>query len=551
MAVKGIDVSSWQGNIDFKKVKASGVEFVIIRSGYGNLSSQKDNYFDRNYTNAKAAGLKIGTYWYSYASSTSDAVNEAKACLTVIKGKKFDLPVFFDLEESSQFSKGKSFCDSIIQAFCNEIKKNGYSAGLYCSTSPLNSYVSASVASKYPLWVAQYNSTCTYKAAKYQIWQYSDKGSVNGISGGVDMNYLYDTSIYIKTSSTSSSNTTSSTTSSTTKGTTTPSTTKTITVTVSDRDKFLEKARTYIGKNGYYVCQTKLKLGAVYDWCCFAVSSIMKDCGFIPKYQPDIYGVAPYPARYGDGKTGTWFKKGSKTPQPGDLIFFFYDGCPVVDKYSCSHIGIVEKVNGDTLTTLEGNVQGYGSDWAGTSTFARCTRYISNSSVHSFFRPNWGTSTVTKTQSSSTSSTTSSTTKSSSSSGINVTYQVHTCNRWQPNVKNTDDYAGVENNAIRGVYANLSKGHIKYRVKLINGNWLPWVQDREDFAGATKLNKNIDCIQMQLVGLNDYAVEYRVSTTSSTNYLPWVRNYNNTNDDGYAGIIGKSIDKLQIRIVKK
>lgn len=244
------------------------------------------------------------------------------------------------------------------------------------------------------------------------------------------------------------------------------------------------------------------------------------------------------------------FKKGNKTPQPGDLIFFFYDGCPVVDKYSCSHIGIVEKVNGDKLTTLEGNVQGYGSDWAGTSTFARCTRYISNSSVHSFFRPNWGTSTVTKTQSSSTSSTTSSTTK-SSSSGVDVTYQVYTCNRWQPNVKNTDDYAGVENNAIRGVYANLSKGHIKYRVKLTNGNWLPWVQDRKDFAGATNLNKNIDCIQMQLVGLNDYAVEYRISTTSSINYLPWVRNYNNTNDDGYAGIIGKSIDKLQIRIVKK
>lgn len=545
MAIKGIDVSSWQGNIDFSKVKASGVEFVIIRSGYGNQSSQRDNYFEQNYTKAKAAGLKIGTYWYSYASSAYDAVNEAKACLAVIKGKKFDLPVFFDLEESSQFSKGKTFCDSIIHAFCDEIKKNGYNAGLYCSTSPLSSYVSASVASKYPLWVAQYNSKCTYTASKYQIWQYSDKGSVNGISGGVDMNWLYDTSIYTQASSTSDK--TSSTTSASAKGTAASSTTKTTTVIVNDRDKFLETARSYIGKNGYYVCQTKLKLGAVYDWCCFAISSIMKDCGFIPKYQPDIYGVAPYPARYGDGKTGTWFAKGSKTPQPGDLIFFKYDGCPTQDKYSCSHIGIVEKVSGNTITTLEGNVQGNYSNWAETSTFARCTRYLYDGSVHSFFRPDWKSSTVTKTT---TNTTNTNITKTTDSGNVNVTYKVYTCNRWQPSVKNTGDYAGVENCTIKGVYMKPSKGHLKYRVRLLNGRWLPWVQDYEDFAGANSLNVDIDCIQIELVGLSGYTVEYRVSITKSTGYLPWVREYNNNNDDGFAGIKGSAIDKLQIRIVK-
>jgi N-acetylmuramoyl-L-alanine amidase len=167
--------------------------------------------------------------------------------------------------------------------------------------------------------------------------------------------------------------------------------------TVSDRDKFLNKARSYIGSNGYFVCKTKLGLDAVYDWCCFAVSAIMKDCGFIPKYQPAVYGVAPYPARFGDGKTGTWFAKGSKTPQPGDLIFFKYDGCPTQDKYSCSHIGIVESVSGNTVTTLEGNVDGYGSDWASTSTFKRKTRYLSDGSVHSFFRPNWAAASTPKT----------------------------------------------------------------------------------------------------------------------------------------------------------
>ena len=111
--------------------------------------------------------------------------------MEVIKGKKFEYPIYFDLEEQSQFAKGKAFCDSVIKAFCGELEKNGYLAGLYCSTYYLNNFVSNNVAGKYPLWVAQYNYRCTYTADKYGIWQYSDEGRVNGISGNVDMNYGY------------------------------------------------------------------------------------------------------------------------------------------------------------------------------------------------------------------------------------------------------------------------------------------------------------------------------------------------------------------------
>ena len=189
--IKGIDVSSWQGDIDFAKVKKSGVSFVIIRAGYGREASQTDNCFDVNYKNAKAAGLDVGAYWYSYADSAEDAVKEAKACMEVIKGKKFEYPIYFDLEEQSQFAKGKSFCDSVIKAFCGELEKNGFFAGLYCSTYYLNNYVSDSVAGKYALWVAQYNDCCTYTANEYGIWQYSPDGRVNGIGGNVDMDYCY------------------------------------------------------------------------------------------------------------------------------------------------------------------------------------------------------------------------------------------------------------------------------------------------------------------------------------------------------------------------
>ena len=152
--------------------------------------------------------------------------------------------------------------------------------------------------------------------------------------------------------------------------------------------KFLNQAKTYIGKNGNYVCNAKLRLGAVYDWCAYSVSAIMKDCGFIGKYIKQIDGGAGSIPRESDGKYGTWFRKGVKAPQPGDLILIRYGGS-YSDKYHSDHIGIVEVVNGNTITTLEGNVDGSSSNWAATSTFKRKVRYLSSNIVYAFYRPNW------------------------------------------------------------------------------------------------------------------------------------------------------------------
>lgn len=307
---------------------------------------------------------------------------------------------------------------------------------------------------------------------------------------------------------------------------------------MTDREKFLIQARTYIGRDGNYVCKTKLKLGAVYDWCAFVATLIMQDCRFIGKYIKSICGGAGDIPRYSDGKYGTWFAKGSKTPQAGDLIFFRYSGVIPTDKYFSSHVGIVESVSGSTITTLEGNVDGYGSNWAATSTFKRKTRYLSDSSVYAFYRPDWQGGTA-------------KTTTNTNNANIDVTYQVHTVGGgWLPNVKNLEDYAGLENRPIDGIYASTSKGHIRYRVKLIGSkNYLPWVTDREDYAGI--LGKQIDCVQMELIGIDGYTVEYHVSTAKTTAYLEWVQGYNNVNEDGYAGILGVAIDKLQVRIVKQ
>lgn len=198
---KGIDVSYSQSVVDWDKVKSSGmVDFVLIRAGYGRELSQKDSQFERNYDECKRLGIPCGAYWYSYAKSTEEAKQEAKVFLQVIKGKSFEYPVYIDLEEKSQFALGKKICSDIVQAFCDVMENAGYYAGLYCSTSYLDSHISDSIKNRYAIWVAQYNSKCTYTGS-YGIWQHSvaghpeydyvGAGRVYGVDGQCDLDYAY------------------------------------------------------------------------------------------------------------------------------------------------------------------------------------------------------------------------------------------------------------------------------------------------------------------------------------------------------------------------
>ena len=271
---------------------------------------------------------------------------------------------------------------------------------------------------------------------------------------------------------------------------------------MTDREKFLQQARSYIGVMGNYVCNTKLKLGMIADWCAYSISAIMQDCGFIGKYQGGIYGFASDAAREDNGKLGDWFRKGTKAPQPGDYIMFRYsDFTNVLDKYSASHVGIVESVDGNVITTLEGNVDGYGYAWAATSSFKRKTRYLSNPDVYAFYRPYWQDETK-------------STSTGSKASDIDIIYQVHTVGgSWLPEVKNLTDYAGVKERAIDGIRVRVSNGHVRYRVKCVGDrNYLSWVRDLDDYAGI--YGRAIDCVQMEIYGVAGYIVEYRVSPRS-------------------------------------
>lgn len=188
--MKGIDVSVHNGDIDWKKLKNAGIQFAILRAGYGKMASQKDKKFEDNYSGAKAVGIPVGAYWYSYATTVDEARLEAEICVSILKGKQFEYPIYFDLEEQKAFDTGKANCSAMVRAFCEVLEKAGYWTGLYTSRSPLGTHIEDDIKTRYALWIAEYGSKLNYSGS-VGIWQHSCKGSVNGISGDVDLDTDY------------------------------------------------------------------------------------------------------------------------------------------------------------------------------------------------------------------------------------------------------------------------------------------------------------------------------------------------------------------------
>lgn len=193
-AVKCLDISTWQGYVDFNKVKSAGYNYVILRAGFGREYSQKDNTFERNYANAKAAGIKVGVYWFSYSTSPSDAYREANACLYCLNGKRLDMPVYYDLEYQPAMSMSNSNYTQMALNFCSTIKKAGYKSGVYSSESVYGYLLNRQtlINNGVSIWNAQWSSYCSVPC---DIWQYSEKGQVNGISASVDMNYIHNLNV--------------------------------------------------------------------------------------------------------------------------------------------------------------------------------------------------------------------------------------------------------------------------------------------------------------------------------------------------------------------
>ncbi|MBP3736610.1 MAG: Ig-like domain-containing protein [Lachnospiraceae bacterium] len=192
----GIDVSTWNGNIDWAAVRNSGISYAIIRCGYRGSSVGaiiEDSKFRANMAGAANAGLKVGVYFFSQAVNEVEAVEEATYVLDTIAGYSLSFPVFLDVESSG----GRGDAISVEQrtknivAFCKTISAYGYSAGIYANVNWLNEKINAGSLTNYHIWLAQYAAVPTYTRTRYDLWQYSSTGRVSGISGNVDMNISY------------------------------------------------------------------------------------------------------------------------------------------------------------------------------------------------------------------------------------------------------------------------------------------------------------------------------------------------------------------------
>ena len=331
-----VDISEFQQGINFNKMKNDGIKAVIIRAGYGREASQKDSMFESHYRNAKAAGLKIGVYWYSYADSVDDAEKEARACLACIGGKALDMPVYYDMEDNFQTHLSKPTLTAIAEHFCNTVKANGYKVGVYANLNWFTNYLDYNrLKNKYSIWLAQYNDRAELDC---DIWQNSSTGRVSGYGKNIDTNIIFNENVFENV-----------------------------------------------------------------------------------------------------------------------------------------------KVEKPTLT-----------------------------------------------------------------------YRVYADGRWYDEVKGLSNIAGRKKQAISAVAVKVSKGNIKYRVHLLNGDWLPWVTDYDindnvnGYAGI--FGKVIDAIQVEFSGVGDYKATYRVRKQGQK-FFDWQHNTEkDSNQDGYAGLLGTKIDGLQITL---
>lgn len=192
----GIDVSKHNGSIDWNAVKNSGVSYVIIRCGYRGYSTGvlvEDPKFRSNIKGAKAAGLKVGAYFFSQAVNEVEAVEEASMAIDLVKGYGLNYPLFLDVEASGGRADGisRDTRTAVCKAFCQTVQNSGISAGVYANKTWFTEKINTASLTSYKLWLAQYASAPTYTATRYDLWQYSSKGKVSGISTNVDMNISY------------------------------------------------------------------------------------------------------------------------------------------------------------------------------------------------------------------------------------------------------------------------------------------------------------------------------------------------------------------------
>lgn len=197
MSIKGIDVSEFQGSIDWSKVKNDGIEFAILKLGniYDYDANYKDSKFETNYKNARAQGIKIGAYIYNYCNTVDTLKEGLEWALEQLDGKKLDMPIYLDMEDKDIQGETVETLTNQCNEFARFVQDKNYKAGVYANVNWLKNKLNPSEFDKdISVWAAQYYTECQY-TGDYDIWQYTSSGKVSGISGNCDMNYLYNENI--------------------------------------------------------------------------------------------------------------------------------------------------------------------------------------------------------------------------------------------------------------------------------------------------------------------------------------------------------------------
>ena len=352
---KGIDVSHHQGTIDWNSVKSTDVDYVIIRCGYGDNYTQYDDRQWFNNANA-CTNLEIpfGVYIYSYAASIAEAQSEAEHVLRLIEGYNLTYPIYLDMEDKTLGALNAEMLGDIAETFCNIIQSNGYDVGIYANKNWWTTKLTDSAFnnSSWYKWVAQYNSTCTYSGS-YTMWQATSTGSVNGISGNVDIDFWFgDAPSHNQPNDP-------------TADYTFPNTH----INTGDYERdIVEVAKTQIGyteltnSSGTPVIDSETpyytKYGARYGdpnghWCAYFVLWCAEQAGIPTSIicKSSSCGNCNYFVN--------WFKSNHRwqdrayVPKAGDIMFFDWNGDGIAN-----HVGIVQGISGNTVYTIEGNTGG-------------------------------------------------------------------------------------------------------------------------------------------------------------------------------------------------
>lgn len=584
---KGVDISYANGNIDLAKVKNAGYQWVMIRCGYGSdMISQDDTQFASNVAKAEKLGMPWGVYLFSYACSTEDAKSELAHIDRLLKAQRAKgyyptLPIALDIEPSTYVSnKGawtKSNLTNVATIVLDGLANLGYYPMIYTGYTELDNMLSDHIRKDYDCWFAQWNSKPNaYKYNRLGMWQYGgetnylESNSISGV-GTIDKNYVYkDYPTIIKNGGYNGFKKSTSTNTTSTK-TTTTTTTKAITE-AELRQKVANTINAWLGATegsaGHkeilkiYNEQNPLPVGYKMKdtdaWCAATVSATWLKVG-IAQYITTECGCGRF--RDNAKKLGIWVENDAYKPKIGDAIIYYWSDNGVGDcQTGADHIGIVTSVNGNSFTVTEGNTD--------NGIVGKRTMQVNGRYIRGFIAPDYATiaKKVAGKVTPDSSNENSSSNNSTNAAQPSIYIQGVANGKWLGVIKDGSDYAGIIGKSLVALAAKVTKGSIKYSVHIKGHGWLGNVTgfNTNDYNNGYAGNGNpaakgnaIDAVKMYYTTPSDvvnkygyYKVAYRVHLLGG-GWLDWQYDTETTGgQDGYAGIIGKTIDGIEAKLVK-